>query len=70
MMIAKRVTLDEFRSETWEEFAKDMGAGVPHTRRCVRELAEAIANHGPQVAAMLAESGLDDTVLSGYVSIA
>lgn len=66
MRIAKRATLDEFRPNTWETFADDIGIGVPYTRRRVRELAQAITEHGPQLVVTLRELGLDVAALSQY----
>lgn len=69
MRIDKRATLEEFRPDTWEAFAHDVGIGVPYTRRRVRELAEAMAHHAPPIAAELAGTGLDAAVLSAYADI-
>jgi serine/threonine-protein kinase HipA len=69
MKIARRATLEEFRPDTWEEFAKDVGAGVPYTRRRVRALAEVMSRQAPIVAAGLAEGGLDGAALNSYAAI-
>jgi serine/threonine-protein kinase HipA len=69
MRIDKRPTLEEFRPNTWEKFAEDVGVGVPYTRRRVRALAEAMTKQAPQVAAALAASGLDEAALRQYADI-
>jgi serine/threonine-protein kinase HipA len=69
MRIARRATLEEFRPDTWEEFAKDVGAGVPYTRRRVLALAGAMTKQAPAVAANLAEDGLDGAALNSYGAI-
>lgn len=69
MRIAKRTTLEEFRPDTWEKFADDMGIGAPYTRRRVQELALAIANHASQVMSTLGELGLDEEALGRYAEI-
>lgn len=66
MRIAKRATLEEFRPNTWQTFASDIGIGVPYTRRRVRELARAMTKHAPQVVATLSGLGLDTAALSHY----
>jgi len=69
MRIAHRATLEEFRPDTWAEFAKDVGAGAPYTRQRVRALAEAMFKHAPATAADLADYGLDGVALESYATL-
>jgi len=69
MRIAKRATLAEFKSDTWDRFAEDVGVGAPYTRRRVRALAEAMAGQAPIVATALAAYGLDTAALSSFADI-
>ncbi|MDR3485313.1 MAG: type II toxin-antitoxin system HipA family toxin [Bradyrhizobium sp.] len=69
MKIAKRATLAEFKPDTWEEFAKDIGVGAPYTRRRVTALAHAIVQQAPLVAAALADAGFDREALDTYTAI-
>lgn len=63
MRIAKRATLDEFKPDTWEQFANAVGVGAPHTRRRVRALAQAMSEHAASLVASLGELGLDAEAL-------
>jgi serine/threonine-protein kinase HipA len=69
MRIAKRATLEEFRSDTWERFAEDVGVGAPHTRRRVRALAQAMSEKAPGLAKALAEYDLDAAALGAFSDI-
>jgi len=69
MRIAKRATLADFKPDTWDRFAEDVGVGAPYTRRRVRALAEAMAGHASIVATTLAASGLDAAALSSFADI-
>jgi serine/threonine-protein kinase HipA len=53
MKIAKRATLEDFRPDTWDEFAKDIGTAAPYTRRRVEGLAKTMIREAPVVAAEL-----------------
>jgi len=66
MRIAKRATIEEFRPDTWDRFAEDVGIGAPYTRRRVRTLAQAISDQAPSVAAEIAAYGLDANALSSF----
>jgi serine/threonine-protein kinase HipA len=68
MKIAKRATLGEFKPDTWEQFAAEIGVGVPYTRRRVRSLAQAIFKHALSVATALA-AGFDGAALEGFADI-
>ncbi len=69
MRVAKRATLDAFRADTWERFAKDVGVGAPYTRRRVGALAQAMSAQAPDVATALAEYDLDAKALASYANI-
>jgi len=69
MRVAKRATLDEFRPDTWEKFAGDVGVGAPYTRRRVRELAQAMSEHAAPVVATLSELGLDAAALDRFAAL-
>lgn len=69
MRIDKRPTLEEFRPDTWEKFADDVGIGAPFTRRRVRALAQTMTEQAAQVAAALSELGLDAAALGQYSDI-
>jgi serine/threonine-protein kinase HipA len=63
MRVAKRATLEEFRPDTWERFASDIGVGVPYTRQRVRALAQAISDRAARLVEPLGEFGLDTAEL-------
>jgi serine/threonine-protein kinase HipA len=69
MRIAKRATLDEFRPDTWEKFADDVGVGAPYTRRRARALAQAMSEHTERLVTTLGELGLDTAALSRFADI-
>ena len=69
MRVAKRATLDEFRPDTWETFASDVGIGAPYTRRRVRALAQAMSEHAAHVIASLGELGHDKAALGQFSDI-
>lgn len=66
MKIAKRATLEEFHPDTWEQFAREIGVGVPFTRNRVRALSQAMSDEAPRVAESLGGAGLDDAALNKY----
>lgn len=69
MKIAKRATLEEFRPDTWEQFAREVGVGVPFTRNRVRALSRAMSDAAPHVAESLGGAGLDDATLNHYAGM-
>jgi serine/threonine-protein kinase HipA len=69
MRIAKRATIEEFKPNTWDEFAKDMGVASPYTRRRVLALADTISRQAPAVAAELSQLNLDAASLSSFAEI-
>jgi len=69
MRIAKRATLAEFRPDTWERFAADVGVGAPYTRRRVRTLAQAMSEQAPGLAIALAAYDLDAAALNSFANI-
>jgi serine/threonine-protein kinase HipA len=69
MRVATRATLAEFRPDTWERFADDVGVGAPYTRRRVRALAKAISAQAPVIATALADYDLDAGALGSFSDI-
>ena len=69
MKIAKRATLDEFRQDTWDEFAKDVGSTPTYIRRRVPALATAIMAQLPNVVNGLSADELDADALASYGEI-
>jgi serine/threonine-protein kinase HipA len=69
MRIAKRATLADFRPDTWEQFAREIGVGVPYARRRVRELAREMADKTPAVAAEIGQLGFDGASLGELCKI-
>lgn len=69
MRIAKRATIEEFRPDTWERFAGDVGVAAPYTRRRVRALAQAMSEQAPGVATALREFALDAAALDSFSDI-
>ncbi len=69
MRIDKRATLQDFRPDTWDRFAEDVGVGVPYTRRRVRALGETMAVQAEVVATALADFGLDAAALGSFCDI-
>ena len=69
MKIAKRATLDEFRTDTWDEFAKDVGSTPTYIRRRVPTLAAAIITQLPNVVSSLSAAELDADALASYAEI-
>jgi serine/threonine-protein kinase HipA len=69
MKIAKRATFEEFKQDTWEQFAAEIGIGAPYARRRARTLAKAMFDQAPLVAAVLATSGFDGTALQEFADI-
>jgi len=67
--IAKRATIEDFRPDTWDGFAEDVGAGAPYTRRRVRALAQAKSAEAPKVAKALADDVLDAAALNSFAEI-
>ena len=69
MKIAKRATLDEFKPDTWDEFAKDVGSTPTYIRRRVPALAAAMIAQVPKVVAKLSAAELDAVALASYGEI-
>jgi serine/threonine-protein kinase HipA len=69
MRVAKRAMLEEFRPDTWEKFASDVGVGAPYTRRRVCALAQAMSEQATPVVAGLGEHGLDADALNRLADI-
>ena len=69
MRIAKRATLKDFKPDTWDAFAKEVGVGAPHVRRRVQALAAAMSRRAPGVADEISTWGFDGAALKGFVEI-
>lgn len=69
MRFAKRATLEEFRPDTWEQFAESVGIAAPYTRRRVRALAEAMTGHSAPLVTTLGELGLDAATLGRFADV-
>jgi len=69
MRVAKRATIEEFRPDTWERFAEDVGIGAPYTRRRVRTLAQAMSAQAPVIATALTDYDLDAAALASFSDI-
>jgi serine/threonine-protein kinase HipA len=69
MKIARRATLDDFRPDTWDEFAKDVGTTPTYIRRRVPSLAAAIIAQAPNVVQQLSDYELDSDALAAYADI-
>jgi serine/threonine-protein kinase HipA len=69
MRIAKRATIEEFRPDTWDRFAEDVGIGAPYTRRRVRALAQAMSVQAPSVATGIAAYGLNADALNCFADL-
>jgi len=69
MRIAKRATIEEFRPDTWDRFAEDVGIGAPYTRRRVKALARAMAGQAPGVATAIAAYDLDADALNSFADL-
>ncbi|MEQ1913000.1 MAG: HipA domain-containing protein, partial [Vicinamibacterales bacterium] len=68
MKIAKRATLGEIGSETWSDFAQDLGLAAPFVRRRVRELAEAVRNEVPTLPDRPAFAALNIAAVRDYAT--
>jgi serine/threonine-protein kinase HipA len=69
MKIAKRANLDEFRPDTWDEFAKDVGSTPTYIRRRVPALAAAMIAQVSNVVKKLSLAELDADALASYGEI-
>lgn len=69
MRIDKRATIEDFRPDTWEAFAKGIGVAPPYVRRRVKALAQTMSARAPDVAAKLARLDLDAAALASYAEI-
>lgn len=69
MRVGKRSTLDDFRPDTWDQFAESIGIRPPYVRRRVAEVAALAAGLAADVARPIAEAGFDPDVLRDVVRI-
>ena len=69
MKIARRATLSEFKQDTWDEFAKEVGMTPTYVRRRVRALAAAVIEQATPIVEGLANLALDAESLASYAEI-
>ncbi len=70
MPIAKRARLEEFKPDTWGQFAKEIGMSAAFVRQRSRELAGDAVAQARNVAEGLAVSGADSAALTRFASAA
>lgn len=69
MRVGKRSALEDFRPDTWDLFARNIGMGATYVRRRVGEVATSAARASEAVAAPIADAGFDPAVLRDIVGI-
>ncbi|MFZ5683152.1 MAG: type II toxin-antitoxin system HipA family toxin [Pseudomonadota bacterium] len=69
MKVARRATLEEFKPDTWEDFARDVGMAPPFVRRRARDLAEKAAVALEPTAGEIAAAGFGGKHLDNAVAI-
>lgn len=69
MNIAKSRTLEEIDASAWSAFANNAGLTAPYVVRRVRALSESTQKAVVEIAARLAETGLDREALTKFASI-
>ena len=69
MRVAKCATLEEISASAWAAFANDAGVAAPYVRSRVQALADSTQNALAEVAARLAEAGLDREALTKFASL-
>lgn len=69
MKMGRRATLGEFRPETLDLFAGEVGMGAAYVRRRARSLATAAARNAQPVADALAAPGLDSGAMRGFAEL-
>lgn len=69
MKIGRRATLEEFTSETWGDFAREIGMTAPFVKRRADALAASVLEQIEDVAATIANVGFDGPELTRYVEI-
>ncbi len=69
MRVATRATLEEFRPDTWEQFAAAVGIAAPYTRRRVRELAQSMSEQAARLATSLVDFGLNGKALHRFADL-
>lgn len=69
MKVARRSTLEEFKPDTWDEFAREIGMGPPFVRRRAQELAERALTKIEPVAAEIAAAGFGGDSLARTADI-
>ncbi|MBP7703779.1 MAG: type II toxin-antitoxin system HipA family toxin [Caulobacter sp.] len=69
MKIGRRATLDEFTSETWSDFAREIGMSAPFVKRRADVLAASVLERIEGVAATISDAGFEGPELFRYVEI-
>jgi len=69
MKIAKSRTLEELDSRAWADFANSAGLAAPYVMRRVKALAQSAQAVVAEIAARLAERGLDRGALTEFASL-
>lgn len=64
MKIARRATIEEFRADTWNKFAADIGMAPPFVTRRVKEIAAAMIAQSAAVAGAQSQPGLSGAELA------
>jgi serine/threonine-protein kinase HipA len=69
MPVAKRTTLDDFRPDTWDGFAEQIGMAKPYVRRRVVDLAKTMKARATELAETLRTADLAGDALDRYAGI-
>jgi serine/threonine-protein kinase HipA len=69
MKIAKSRTLEEIDSKAWADFAHNAGLTAPYVLRRVKALSESTQTIVAEIAARLADTGLDRDALTEFASL-
>lgn len=69
MKIAKRAQLEEFRTDTWREFGREIGVGPAFVERRAKALAQLIHDRVDPVAEDIAQAGFDGEALRGFAKL-
>lgn len=69
MKIGKRAILDEFTSETWGDFGREIGVSAPFVKRRAATLTELVLERIEDVAAEISAAGFEGPELHRYVEV-
>lgn len=69
MKVGRKSLLEEFTPATWDDFAREVGVGVPFARRRAEEMAKMALNQVQKVAAEIAASGLSRGDLEHFAAV-